>query len=157
MLPKNARQIRIAATLHDVGKLMIPETILGKPGKLTAREFEIIKAHTILGAEMLKTLQGDLGEMARLCCEFHHERFDGQGYWGRRIGDLPRYVSFVAISDVFTALASKRPYKEAWPPCEALQYIQNKSGTQFCPELVKIFLDLVRGGGSVPAILNGGK
>ena len=147
-----ARQIRTAATLHDIGKLRIPAAILDKPGKLDAAEFEAIKKHTLLGVKTLMSIQGELGVMARACCKYHHEWFDGGGYWGRRVSDLPFYIPFVAISDVFTALVSNRPYKEAWPPNEAMQYIQNKAGTQFDPELVKIFLSLVRDDSRVSAL-----
>ena len=71
-LPTKATQIRIAATLHDVGKQQIPEAILSKPTKLTKEEFEIIKAHTVLGANMLKSIKGDIGIITRACCMYHH-------------------------------------------------------------------------------------
>ena len=155
-IPTKATQIRIAATLHDVGKQQIPETILSKPSKLTKEEFEIIKAHTILGANMLKTIKGDIGIITRACCMYHHEWFDGKGYWGKRLNELPLYISFVAISDVFSALISKRPYKNAWPLHEAMQYIQNKAGTQFSPELVNMFQKLILNDNNIPAIIYGG-
>ena len=150
-----ARQIRIAAALHDIGKLKIPDGILLKPGELDAREFEIIKTHTVMGAKMLASVQGELGVMARACCEWHHEWHNGGGYWGRRMGDLPYYLPFVAISDVFTALVSKRPYKDAWPPHKAVDYIQKQAGTQFSPELVRTFLSLIRSDERIAAIFNG--
>ena len=153
--PDAARQIRSAATLHDIGKQKIPAEILNKPGKLTAQEFDVIKTHTVLGAEMLTSIQGELGVMARVCCEFHHEWYDGNGYWGRRMGDLPFYVPFVAISDVFTALVTKRVYKEPWPPLEAMDYIQEKAGTQFDPKLAEVFLWLIRHDGRVKALFDG--
>ena len=152
-----AKQIRTAATLHDIGKQRIPAEILNKPGKLDAHEFEIIKTHTTLGAEILVSIQGELGVMARECCLYHHEWFDGKGYWGRRIGDLPYYLQYVAISDVFAALISERPYKHAWPPAEAVQYIQSKAGTQFDPELVEVFLYLVRDDSRVKALFMEGR
>ena len=141
--------------MHDVGKQKIPGSILNKPGKLTAQEFEIIKTHTFLGEETLRNIKGDLGEMARTCCLYHHEWFDGGGYWGKRIDSLPFYVQFVAISDVFIALVSKRAYKHAWHPDEAMDYIQNKAGTQFSPELVSVFLSLVQSDSRVPAFSMG--
>jgi HD-GYP domain-containing protein (c-di-GMP phosphodiesterase class II) len=106
---------------------------------------------------MLKSIQGSFGKMLRACCKYHHEWFNGEGYWGKFTNELPQYVSFVAIADVFTALISKRSYKNAWPPNEAIEYIQNKAGTQFCPELVKMFLSLVHEDRSVPALLFGGQ
>lgn len=153
--PEKARQIGTAAALHDVGKQKIDPGILNKPGKLTAQEFEAVKTHTTLGAGMLAGLQGELGEMARDCCRWHHEWYNGAGYWGRRADGLPFFVPFVSISDVFTALVSPRPYKEAWPPCEAVAYIKQQSGTQFSPELVGVFLSLVGSDSRVPAIFNG--
>jgi putative two-component system response regulator len=152
-----ARTIRTAATLHDIGKQKIPEVVLNKPGALDEHEFEIIKAHTTLGTEILMSVQGELGVMARTCCLYHHEWFNGEGYWGRRIGDLPFYVALVAISDVFTALISERPYKSAWPPGEAVQYIQSKAGTQFDPELVEVFLSVIRDDSRVPALFMEGR
>ena len=150
--PAVASQIRIAATLHDIGKQKIPRDILNKPGKLNAQEFDIIKTHTVLGAEMLSSMRGELGEMARACCLYHHEYWNGGGYLGRFTDDLPFYIPFVAISDVFTALVCERSYKQAWPPSEAIAYIQNQADTQFSPVLVGIFLSLVRIGSRVSAI-----
>lgn len=142
--PAQAKQIRVAASLHDVGKLQIPEWILEKPDILTKDEFEIVKSHTVLGAKMLKHIEGELGVMARACCLYHHEWYDGNGYWGKHINDLPFYIAYTAISDVFTALVSERPYKQAWPPGEALEHIYSKAGTQFDPALVGVFLPLVK-------------
>lgn len=153
--PVKAKQIRIAATLHDIGKRKISSSILDKPGKLTEAEFEIIKTHTLLGAEMLSSMQGELGEMARTCCEFHHEWYNGGGYWGKRTDDLPFFVPYVAVSDVFTALVSARSYKEAWPPENAMDYIQKQAGTQFAPELVEVFLWLVQHDKRVSAVFHG--
>jgi len=149
--PATARQIRTAAALHDIGKQKIPGNLLNKSGKLTGREFEIVKSHTRLGAGMLASIQGNLGEMARTIALYHHERYDGKGYWGIRTCELPCYVPVVAISVVFVALISKRPYKSAWPPEEALDYIQNQAGLQFNPVLVGTFISLVRSDNSISA------
>jgi len=94
--------------------------------------------------------------MVRDCCLYHHEWFNGCGYWGKHNYELPQYVSFVAISDVFIALMSKRPYKNAWPPNEVMKYIQNKAGTQFNPELVYMLISLIQADNCLPAIFNGG-
>jgi putative two-component system response regulator len=150
--PGIARQIGIAAALHDVGKQRLPAELLNLPRKLEPHEFEIIKTHTVLGAELLQSVQGSLGEMARNCCLWHHEWHNGGGYFGRRMDSLPFYLPFVAISDVFTALVSKRAYKEAWPPQEAMDYLADKAGTQFDPELVKVFLWLIQNDRRVPAV-----
>ena len=152
--PTTATQICNAAALHDVGKQKIPDSILNKPGKLTTREFKIMKTHTYLGAEMLKGIQGELGIMARACSMYHHEWFNGGGYWGRRTNDLPFYVSFVAISDVFIALISERAYKPGWPLKNAVAHIKKLAGTQFNPELVKVFLSLVQNDSRVSVLIN---
>jgi putative two-component system response regulator len=151
--PAYAGQIRVAATLHDIGKFRVPREILDKPGELTAQEFEIVKTHTAAGAEMLKSIKGGLGEMARACCMYHHEFYNGGGYFGIHTDKLPLYCQFVAIADVFLALvSSQRAYKSAWPPAEAIEYIQNKAHTQFAPELVSVFLRLVQNNRRVPEI-----
>ncbi|MDR0294495.1 MAG: HD domain-containing protein [Oscillospiraceae bacterium] len=150
--PAAARQIRIAAALHDIGKQRIAASIINKPGKLDAREFEIMKTHTALGASMLKSIQGELGEKIRLTALYHHENWDGSGYFGKYADELPVYVPIVSICDVAVALVSERPYKSAWPPREMIAYIQGKAGTQFNPALVRIFLSLIRHDNRVPAI-----
>ena len=153
--PNEADLLRTAAALHDIGKQKIPQSILDKPGKLTAREFDIVKTHTTLGAEMLDSLQGKLGDMARTVAIYHHERYDGQGYWGKSIYELPHYLQFVTIADVFTALVCGRPYKEPWPPHDALAYIHSQSGAQFNPLLVDVFIPLARDDSRVMALYEG--
>ena len=147
-----ARQIRICAALHDVGKQKIPVEILNKPGKLTVQEFEIMKTHTTLGAEILRSVQGDLGVMVRETAQLHHERYDGSGYWGVSYSDLPVYVPIVSIVDVFVALVCRRVYKPAWPPNETLEYIESQIGTQFEPELARDFITLIKGDSRVPIL-----
>lgn len=143
--PAIVKQLRIAAALHDVGKKKVPASIVGKPGKLDPAEFEVMKTHTTHGVEMLSSLQGDLGTLVRNVCLYHHEWHDGSGsYWGKRSDELPFYVSIVSICDVFCALTSERCYKHAWPPEDALAYVQGKSGTQFSPMLVDAFIWLMR-------------
>ncbi len=150
-----ARKIRIAASLHDIGKMKLPEAILNKPGKLTVTEFEVIKTHTTRGAEMLASIQGGIGDMLRRVCRYHHEFFNGGGYWGKLTAELPPYIPIISISDVYMALVSKRPYKEAWTKASALEYIQNQSGTQFDCDLVRGFLLLMKDGSRLPAQLQG--
>lgn len=147
-------RLRTVAFLHDIGKQKIPAAVLNKPGKLDAREFEVIKTHTALGADMLSSIQGECGEMVRTICRYHHEWWNGGGYWGKYPCELPAYLPAVSISDVFVALLSERPYKHAWPKNEALDYIQSKAGTQFSPALVKVFLSLVRNDGRVSALFS---
>ena len=149
--PAKSRQIRIAASLHDIGKQKI-QHLVNKPGKLTDAEFEQVKTHTTLGAEMLATFQGDLGEMAQNIARWHHENWDGSGYFGKYLCELPYYIEMVAIADTFTALCVQRPYKEPWPPEEALAYIQSQSDIKFSSVLVDIFIPLVRSDKRVKAI-----
>ena len=153
--PAEAKQIRTAAALHDIGKQKIPKYILNKPGKLTESEFEVVKTHTTLGVEMLDSFQGELGEMARVTALYHHERYDGFGYWGKRTSELPLYVAVTAIADVFAALVCARPYKRPWPPMEAIEYIQSSAGAQFDPALVAVFLPLVRDDSRVRELFEG--
>lgn len=152
--PSTARQIRTAAALRDIGKQKMDTAILGKPGKLTPAEFALIKTHTVLGAEMLSGVEGALGNMAQEVCLHHHEWYNGNGYWGKRTDDLPYFVPFVAIADVFTALVSASCYKAAWPPHEATDYIKKQAGTQFSPELTEVFLWLVEHDKRVSALFN---
>jgi putative two-component system response regulator len=150
--PAEAKQIKAAAILHDIGKQKIDRQILDKPGKLTAQEFAVVKNHTKIGAKMLTCVKGSLGEMARHICEYHHEFENGKGYWGVPASLLPDYVMFVSIADVYTALVSERSYKEAWTQEDALSYIQGKAGTQFKAVLVDVFSRLIRHDSRVPAI-----
>ena len=110
---------------------------------MDAEEFEIMKTHTTIGAEMLAGIQGDLGVVSRDVCRYHHEFWDGQGYWGKLGSELPLSTSIVSIVDVFFALVSQRVYKAAWSLMDALAYIKNSAGTQFGPELVGTFLALM--------------
>jgi len=154
--PRKARQIRTATALHDIGKLKIPESILYKKGALDHDEFEIIKTHTFLGADMLLGIQGEIGDIVRTVCKYHHEWYDGtRSYWGVRSSDLPGYVPIVSICDVYTALLAKRSYKEPWHPDKVFAYIQNQAGTQFDPALVESFLSLLRDNNRFPAIFLG--
>ncbi|MCL1882468.1 MAG: HD domain-containing protein [Defluviitaleaceae bacterium] len=141
--PETAQLIGNATALHDVGKIMIPNHIRGKPTKLTNAEFAIMKTHTIWGANILMRIPNDFGVMAREIALLHHERWDSQGYWGKNAKELPDYVQIAAISDLYTALRSpNRPYKRSWPPNEALEYIKAEAGTRFNPALVEVFLSL---------------
>ena len=135
-----------AAALHDVGKVGIPDSILLKPGKLTGPEFEIMKSHTSIGAELLEGLMKDYGEyaMISLGAEMaiaHHERWDGSGYPNGIAGtDIPLSARILTICDVYDALTSRRVYKDAWSTDDTMANIRENAGTQFDPALVEIFL-----------------
>jgi len=112
--PTMAKLIGRAATLHDVGKFQVPTTILNKPAGLSPCEYKAMKTHTIWGANLLMQLPNDCGykDLARDIAIWHHEKYDGSGYWGRRTNDLPYFVHIVTLCDVYTALTSSRPYKQ---------------------------------------------
>ncbi|MBQ8970932.1 MAG: HD domain-containing protein [Lachnospiraceae bacterium] len=133
-------RIRIAAMMHDCGKLMIPNTILEKPGKLTDEEFAEMKQHVYFGEMMLKNVPGEtMKEACRVATE-HHERWDGKGYLKHLKGEQIALSSqIVAVADVFDALTSKRCYKEAWKPEEAKEEILKNRGTQFSEAAVDAF------------------
>jgi putative nucleotidyltransferase with HDIG domain len=135
--------IRRAAPLHDVGKIAIPDSILLKPGKLTPEEFERMKTHTSLGAQMLSGGEFPLLQLAEQIALTHHERWDGTGYIGLREESIPMAGRIVTVADVFDALTSERPYKKAWPLSEATEEIQRQSGHQFDPRIVEVFLKIV--------------
>ncbi|MBI5209317.1 MAG: GAF domain-containing protein [Elusimicrobia bacterium] len=137
---EEAEDIRYAAPLHDVGKVAIPDTILRKPGKLDAAEYEEMKRHTIYGSQMLARAESRLLRLAARIAVAHHEHFDGTGYPHQLKGDLiPTEARIVAVADVFDALASERVYKGAWSVDEARGYILERSGTLFDPDVCASF------------------
>jgi len=139
---EEAELIRLAAPMHDIGKVGIPDAILQKPGRLNEEEWEKMKKHTIYGYEILKGSDSRLLQIAAIVALEHHERWDGTGYpHGKKGEEISIYGRLTAIADVFDALTSDRPYKKAWPPERAREEIKNCSGTFFDPKLVEIFLD----------------
>lgn len=134
------RIIYLAAPLHDIGKIGIADAILGKPGKLTPEELSIMRQHVSIGARILEKGRSDLIRVAELIAQSHHERWDGTGYPDRLSGtDIPIEARIVAIADVFDALCSTRPYKQAWPIEKAYEEILRCSGTHFDPACVAAF------------------
>jgi putative two-component system response regulator len=132
--------LRRAAPLHDVGKIGIPDQILLKPGKLTLAEYEIMKAHTRIGARILSGGRFSLLQAAEEIAISHHERWDGGGYSRLSTETIPIRGRIVAVADVFDALTHERPYKHAWPEDEAIEEIRRQSGVQFDPFVVGAFL-----------------
>lgn len=129
--------LRLAARLHDVGKIAISDTILHKPGKLTFEEYEIMKGHTLAGAKMLEQGGSVLLEMAEQIALSHHEKWDGTGYpKGLKGEEIPLEGRIVAVVDVLDALTSERPYKQAWTLEEAMNEIRAQSGRHFDPKVV---------------------
>lgn len=143
---KEAEVIRLASSMHDVGKVAVPDTILNKPGKLTAEEFEIIKNHTLLGYAMLNHSKREIFKTAAIIAHQHHEKFNGQGYPNGLAGeDIHIYARIAALADVFDALNTERIYKEAWALEDILDYFTQESGLHFDPVLVNLFFDNLAG------------
>ncbi len=133
-------EIRLAAPLHDVGKLAIPDAILLKPGRLEPEEFEVVKTHTRVGHELLAGSGASVLDASAEIALSHHERWDGSGYpLGLRAEAIPVAGRLVAVADVFDALTHERPYKDAWPLERAVAEIESQAGTQFCPTVVDAF------------------
>lgn len=131
-----------ASPMHDIGKIGIPDHILLKPGKLESNEWEIMKTHVTIGADILSGDDSDLLIMARDIAITHHEKWDGSGYPNGLKGEkIPLVGRITAIADVFDALTSVRPYKKAWPISEAVEYIKGESGKHFDPYLVERFIE----------------
>jgi len=132
--------IRLAASMHDIGKMAINDNILNKPGKLTPEEFELIKKHCDYGYEILRYSERDLLKTAAIIANEHHENYDSTGYPRGLKGEEIHLISrIVAIADVFDALATKRVYKDPWPQDEILSYIKSQSGIKFDPLVVEVF------------------
>ncbi|MBJ7221734.1 MULTISPECIES: HD-GYP domain-containing protein [unclassified Brenneria] len=135
-----------SSPMHDVGKIGIPDAILLKPDKLNAAEWEVMRQHTVIGAEILAGDDSQLMVMSRNIALTHHEKWNGDGYPGGLSGkDIPLPGRIVAVADVFDALVSERPYKPAWPHEQAIDYIKAQSGSHFDPEVVSAFMDILDG------------
>jgi len=129
-----------ASPMHDVGKIGIPDSILLKPGKLTAEEWKIMKTHAEIGARILSGSDSELMQKAEMIAGNHHENWQGTGYPNRLKGeDIPLAARIVTICDVFDALTSERPYKKAWLVTRAIREIKDKAGILFDPKLVEVF------------------
>lgn len=140
-----ASDMVVAAPLHDIGKIHIPDAVLNKPGKLTEEEFEIMKTHTTAGEELLTHAKAELGESGYLntaveMAAYHHEWWNGKGYpYGISGEEIPLCARIMAVADVFDALTSKRCYKNAMPLEKAYAIIKEESGTHFDPAVVEAF------------------
>ncbi len=142
LTPNQIALITNASALHDIGKISIPEQILNKPGKLTAEEFEIVKTHSAIGAEMLENIQyfqsEKLVQIARDICRWHHERYDGGGYPdGLKGEEIPISAQVVALADVYDALTSARVYKPAYDHEKAMAMILDGQCGAFNPLLLQ--------------------
>ncbi|MEI5637829.1 MULTISPECIES: response regulator [unclassified Pseudoalteromonas] len=137
-----AEDLMLAAPMHDIGKVGIADSILLKPGRLDAQEYEIMKQHAELGANILAGSESKLVRLAYLMAMEHHEKYDGSGYpKGLQGEEISIEGRICALADVFDALTSKRPYKEAWPIEKAMAFIQSQSGLHFDPKLVALLAE----------------
>jgi len=168
-IERNRDVLRIAAMLHDVGKIGISDLILNKPGYFSSDEFDIMKQHTVLGARLFQNFHSDYDEATFEVTLNHHERWDGKGYpgivdiqtgkplpgyelpngmaKGKSHEEIPLFARVVSIADVFDALSTSRCYKTAWEEPQVLETIQKGAGTQFDPELIDCFfscLNMIR-------------
>ena len=143
--------LTIAAPLHDIGKIKIPDAILNKPGRLTDEEYDVIKTHTVYGIEMLKNAGNTMGEteylhMAEDIAYYHHEWWDGnkRGYPEDISGEkIPLSARIMAVADVFDALMSKRPYKESFPIEKTINIMQEEKGTHFDPDIINAMMKIL--------------
>ena len=146
LTPQYISDMVVAAPLHDIGKIHIPDAILNKPGKLTEEEFEVMKSHAAVGRDLLKQAKGQLGQSAYLdiainMAAYHHEWWNGKGYPdGVKGEEIPLCARIMAVADVFDALTAKRCYKEAMPLQKAYEIIRSESGTHFDPVVAEAFL-----------------
>jgi HD-GYP domain-containing protein (c-di-GMP phosphodiesterase class II) len=143
--PPETREIGLASLLHDIGKMRVPDSILTKPGPLTAEEWQIMKQHPIWGEELL-SLHPPF-ESARQIARWHHENWDGTGYPdGLRGEEIPIGAAVTAVADGFDAMTTQRPYKGAWPPARATREIRQNKGLRYSPKVVEAFERALRKG-----------
>ncbi|OIP47469.1 MAG: two-component system response regulator [Fibrobacteres bacterium CG2_30_45_31] len=140
----NANLLYNAAPMHDIGKIGIPEAIILKPGRLTKEEFDVVKTHCEIGSRIIGDHTSELLKAAKIVALQHHEKWDGSGYPEGLIGDsIHVYAQIIAVADVFDALTSKRPYKEAWDFDRAVALIKEENGRHFSPGIVVAFLKIL--------------
>lgn len=140
--PEEVERIHLAAPMHDLGKIAIPDAVLNKPGKLTDEEYAIMKTHTELGFKMLCNSKRKLLRFAANVARSHHERWDGRGYpLGLKGEDIPMACRICAVADVLDALSCYRCYKAPWPEEKVKEEFIKMRGTQFQPEIVDVLIE----------------
>ncbi|MES9970989.1 MAG: HD-GYP domain-containing protein [Candidatus Thiodiazotropha sp.] len=147
-LQKREMQVlALAASFHDIGKIGIPDNILLKPGNLTREEYEGIKAHAAIGANMLRTLGNPLLDEVAVGVQHHHEQWNGKGYpYGLKGEEIPIVSRIIAVVDAYDAMTTTRSYRQQISKPEALKMIESESGKQFCPKAVEVALEICRSG-----------
>jgi response regulator RpfG family c-di-GMP phosphodiesterase len=129
-----------AAMLYDIGQIGVPDTILDKAERLTGEEFQVVQTHSEIGYQILQSSSSPLLQEAARMARSHHEAFDGTGYPEKSFGSaIPLCARIVAVADVYDALISQRPHRDAWPLDKAVNHIRDHSGTRFDPEIVAAF------------------
>lgn len=142
------KNMSLAAPMHDIGKIAVPDVILQKPGKLTDEEFAIIKKHTVDGGKIVEETFGHLGDeeytkMAYEVARFHHEKWNGRGYpEGLEKEEIPLCARIMAVADVFDAISEKRCYRDAMPMDKCFSIIKEGSGTDFDPVIADLFIEI---------------
>lgn len=140
----DAERMLHASPMHDIGKIGIPDSILLKPGRLDGPERAVMQRHTVIGAQILSDGDCDILQLARTIALSHHEKWDGSGYPHALAGtDIPQAARIVAVCDVFDALTSRRPYKDAWSVDDATALVLEQGGRHFDPEVVRHFMRLL--------------
>jgi len=140
----DCRQLKLAAPMHDIGKIGIPDAILRKPGKLDAQEWTIMQTHSTIGHSILSRSQAPILQLAATIAHCHHEKWQGGGYPRGLAGEtIPEAARIVAIADVFDALTMHRPYKDAWPVERVIDTMSADAGTHFEPRLMSLFVDIL--------------
>lgn len=146
LTPQMARIISSASSLHDIGKITIPDSIMLKPGKLTPEEYALVKTHTISGAKILQRIEGawdkEYTKIGYEICRYHHERYDGKGYPdGLKGEEIPLSAQLVSVADVYDALVSKRVYKDAYSPEDSYNMIMAGECGTFSSQILDCFED----------------
>lgn len=157
LTPRWIQSLRVAASLHDIGKVGVPDAVLHKPGPLTEEEREIVQQHPLIGGEALAQIKERWGDdpfltIASEVCAGHHERWDGTGYPRGLAGtEIPTAARIFAVVDVYDALTSDRPYRRAWPVQRALDHVREGAGSHFDPNVVDAFLAMIEERGVGPS------
>lgn len=139
----DSKTLELAATMHDMGKIGIPHSILRKPGKLDPDEWAVMKQHAEIGYNILSKGSSPVFKLAAEVAKHHHERWDGTGYPEGLAGNaIPESARIVAIADVFDAWTMNRPYKKAWPIDQAFDEMRNSAGSHLDPRLVELFIGI---------------
>jgi HD-GYP domain-containing protein (c-di-GMP phosphodiesterase class II) len=146
-------ELRIGTTLHDIGKIGVPDAILNKAAKLTDEEFDLMKAHPVIGYEICRPLM--LSEGVLMLIRNHHEKLDGSGYPdGLKGGELPLSLRVICVSDAFDAMSSRRPYRNVMDINKVISELSRGAGIQFDPVVVEILKDLLQDGSLNPIYLS---